>query len=151
MIRKWKSYSQSSTNPGQNIFLKAQIQSTPKHKFQPKTVPVPRGRTRVLEDPLQSAVSGRNDRKMETNSITIKHRVLDMVSCLPKTTPRSWLQGWKAEGPIIVREDGVRSWGQWLTWLWSQTHIGSNLVTFKGTLPLWVHFLYLLTLSCRED
>lgn len=29
------------------------------------------------------------------------------VSCLPKTTPRSWLRDWKAEGPT-VREDGAR-------------------------------------------
>lgn len=30
------------------------------------------------------------------------------VSCLPKITPGSWLQGWKAEG-AHWREDGVHS------------------------------------------
>lgn len=115
-------------------------------------LPIPRGHTWALEDPLQSAMEGQNDRKMETYSVTIKHQVLDVGELSSQDHPQELAAGLESRGgPLWERMELIVSWGQRLTWVWSQTHIDSNLVSLKGALPLWVHFLFLLTRSCWED
>lgn len=86
-------------------------------------------------------------RRFQLSSNTV---FLMWVNFLPKTTPRSWLQDCKAKLPaptLWEKLELIVSWGQWV----NQTHPGSNLVSFKDTLPFWVHVLYLLILSCWEN